>query len=96
MVIQTKNYLRSASRVLTNKLALRFGAKGLLTFPITNRLLANSFAFGFWHLAMSNAMGRIANINTLWAVHELACFIGAHRTAIRSFAFNVANSSFGL
>ena len=85
---------RNAVGVLTNKLALRLGAVGLVTFPIASRLFANGFTFGLGSLAVSDTMRLLANSYAFRAVKHFTSFIGTFNFTFRLFTFDITNSIF--
>jgi hypothetical protein len=88
--------LGSAGGVFANKLALGLGTKGFLALPVADGFGTNGLALGFGHLAVGHAMGRVADVHAFGTVHQLASFVRTHRTAVRTFALDVADGSLGL
>ena len=81
--------------VLANKLALGFGAVGLVAFPVASGFFADGFAFGFGGLAVSDAVRLFADGDTLRAVEHFATFIRAFNFTLGFFTFNITNGIFG-
>ena len=103
-ILILKLYLRSASRIFTNKFTFRFGAKRFRALPITDWFSANCLAFWFRNLTMSYTMRGITNIYTFWTIHHFTSFVRTHWFTIRSvkylnfsilpFAFYITNCCF--
>ena len=81
--------------VLANKLALGFGAVGLVAFPVASGFFAYGFAFGFRSLAVSNAVRLFADGNTFRAVKHFTTFVRAFNFTFGFFTFYVADGIFG-
>ena len=56
--------------VLTNELALGCRAFRLGALPVAHRLITKNFALGDRCLAVSHALGLLADGHALWAVHS--------------------------
>jgi hypothetical protein len=67
-----------------------------MAFPVALGFLADSLTFRFRSLAMSDAMGLLANSNTLRAVEHFATFIWAFNFALGLFTLYIANCILGL
>ena len=86
---------RNTVGVLTNELTLGFGAVGLVAFPVASRFFADGFTFRLGGLAVSDAVGLLADGDTLGAVEHFAAFIRAFDFALGFLALYVANGIFG-
>jgi hypothetical protein len=86
---------RNAVRILANELALRFRAVGLVAFPVTSGFFANGLTFGLGSLAVSNAMGLLANSNTLRAVEHFATFVRAFNFTLGFLTLHIADGVLG-
>ncbi len=86
---------RHAVGVFTNKFTLGFRAVGLVAFPVASGLFTNGFALRFRSLTVGNAVGLLADSNTLGAVELFTAFIRALDLALRFLAFYVANGILG-
>ncbi len=81
--------------VLADQLALGFGAVGLVALPVAFGFLADGFTFRLGSLAVSDAVGLLADGDALGAVEHLAAFVGAFNFTLGLFAFYIADSVLG-
>jgi len=84
-------YFRSAVWIFANQFTFWLRAAGFFAFPITFRLLADGFTFGFRGLTVSYAVRLFADSYTFWAVVLFAAFVGAFNFAGGFFAFYIAD-----
>jgi len=66
-----------------------------LALPVTLGFFTDGFTFWLGDLAMSNAMGLLADGHTLGAVIHFAGFVRAHDLAVRLLALNITDSVLG-
>jgi len=83
---------RHAIRVFANQLAFGLRAVGFVALPVASGLFTNWLAFGLRSLAMSYAVGLLANCDAFRAVEHFATFVGALNFTFGFLAFYITNS----